>query len=173
MPQQGPPQMQQTSQGMMPQLDLQTLMGRIAQRNPNLPPQAMLSALNAALPMLNQDAKYQLALMQQQFRQDALGLRERALDDRMQMFNAAEQGRNARAGGSSEVDQRRLNLREKDQELRGKALDLREKGIPPTGTLKEGHVTTFANGQKWTLQGGKPVQVGGGEAPVAPAGVTQ
>lgn len=30
---------------------------------------------------------------------------------------------------------------------------------PPLGTLKEGHVTTFKNGQKWSLQNGQPVQV--------------
>jgi hypothetical protein len=30
---------------------------------------------------------------------------------------------------------------------------------PPVSALKEGQTTTFANGQKWTLQGGKPVQV--------------
>jgi hypothetical protein len=30
---------------------------------------------------------------------------------------------------------------------------------PPASALKEGQTTTFANGQKWTLQGGKPVQV--------------
>ncbi len=33
--------------------------------------------------------------------------------------------------------------------------------LPPAAVsqLKEGEVTTFANGQKWTLRGGKPVQV--------------
>ena len=30
---------------------------------------------------------------------------------------------------------------------------------PPVSALKEGQTTTFANGQKWSLQGGKPVQV--------------
>ena len=30
---------------------------------------------------------------------------------------------------------------------------------PPVSALKEGQTTTFVNGQKWTLQGGKPVQV--------------
>jgi len=30
---------------------------------------------------------------------------------------------------------------------------------PPVSALKEGQTTIFANGQKWTLQGGKPVQV--------------
>lgn len=30
---------------------------------------------------------------------------------------------------------------------------------PPVEALKEGQVTTFANGQKWTLKGGKPEQV--------------
>ena len=30
---------------------------------------------------------------------------------------------------------------------------------PPASSLKEGQTTTFVNGQKWTLQGGKPVQV--------------
>lgn len=30
---------------------------------------------------------------------------------------------------------------------------------PPVSALKEGQTTTFANGQKWTLQSGKPVQV--------------
>lgn len=30
---------------------------------------------------------------------------------------------------------------------------------PPVDKLQEGHVTTFTNGQKWTLQGGKPVKV--------------
>jgi len=30
---------------------------------------------------------------------------------------------------------------------------------PPVSALKEGQTTTFANGQKWTLQNGKPVQV--------------
>lgn len=30
---------------------------------------------------------------------------------------------------------------------------------PPASSLKEGQITTFANGQKWTLQGGKQVQV--------------
>jgi len=162
-PQQGPPQMAQTPQGMMPQLDLPTLMQRIAQRNPNLPPAAMISALNHALPMLNQDAKYQLALMQQQYRQDMLGLRERGLDDRVQMFNQNQQRLQGAGTQANDVTQRRLDLREKDQQLRGKALDLKEKGVPPTGTLKEGHVTTFANGQQWTLQGGQPVQVGGGQ----------
>jgi len=31
--------------------------------------------------------------------------------------------------------------------------------MPPASALKEGQTTTFANGQKWTLQGGKPLQV--------------
>lgn len=31
---------------------------------------------------------------------------------------------------------------------------------PPANLLKEGMVTTFKNGQSWTLRGGKPVQVG-------------
>lgn len=30
---------------------------------------------------------------------------------------------------------------------------------PPIESLKEGQTTTFTNGQKWTLQGGKPVKV--------------
>lgn len=30
---------------------------------------------------------------------------------------------------------------------------------PPTSALKEGKVTSFANGQKWTIKGGKAVQV--------------
>jgi hypothetical protein len=30
---------------------------------------------------------------------------------------------------------------------------------PPIDRLKEGQVTKFANGQEWTLQGGKPKQV--------------
>jgi hypothetical protein len=30
---------------------------------------------------------------------------------------------------------------------------------PPIDKLKEGHVTTFSNGQKWTMQSGQPVQV--------------
>jgi hypothetical protein len=30
---------------------------------------------------------------------------------------------------------------------------------PPLDRLKEGQVTKFANGQEWTLQGGKPKQV--------------
>ena len=32
-------------------------------------------------------------------------------------------------------------------------------GSPTASDLKEGHVTTFRNGQKWSLQGGKPVRV--------------
>lgn len=32
-------------------------------------------------------------------------------------------------------------------------------GSPPASALKEGIVTTFGNGQKWTMQGGKPVRV--------------
>jgi len=32
-------------------------------------------------------------------------------------------------------------------------------GSPPANALQAGHVTTFANGQKWTLRGGKPVRV--------------
>ena len=31
---------------------------------------------------------------------------------------------------------------------------------PPVNLLKEGTITTFSNGSKWTLQDGKPVQVG-------------
>lgn len=30
---------------------------------------------------------------------------------------------------------------------------------PPASALKDGHITNFANGQAWTLQGGKPVRV--------------
>jgi hypothetical protein len=30
---------------------------------------------------------------------------------------------------------------------------------PPIGLLKEGVHTTFKNGQTWSLQGGKPVQI--------------
>jgi hypothetical protein len=30
---------------------------------------------------------------------------------------------------------------------------------PPASALKDGHITNFANGQSWTLQGGKPVRV--------------
>lgn len=30
---------------------------------------------------------------------------------------------------------------------------------PPASALKEGHITNFANGQAWTLQGGQPVRV--------------
>lgn len=32
-------------------------------------------------------------------------------------------------------------------------------GMPPPAALKEGQVTTFRNGQRWTLRGGQPVQV--------------
>lgn len=32
-------------------------------------------------------------------------------------------------------------------------------GSPPVSALKEGVVTTFGNGQKWTVQGGRPVRV--------------
>lgn len=32
--------------------------------------------------------------------------------------------------------------------------------MPPANLLKEGVLTTFSNGSKWTLQGGKPAQVG-------------
>jgi hypothetical protein len=31
--------------------------------------------------------------------------------------------------------------------------------VPPVNLLQEGHVTTFKNGQSWTLKGGKPVKV--------------
>lgn len=36
-------------------------------------------------------------------------------------------------------------------------------GLPPAARarLQEGHITTFANGQKWTLRGGRPEQVQG------------
>ncbi len=30
---------------------------------------------------------------------------------------------------------------------------------PPIESLKEGHVTTFSNGQKWTLKNGKPFKI--------------
>lgn len=39
---------------------------------------------------------------------------------------------------------------------------------PPVESLKEGHVTTFDNGQKWTLQGGKPVRVPGPQSSLSP-----
>jgi hypothetical protein len=32
-------------------------------------------------------------------------------------------------------------------------------GSPPASALKAGHITTFANGQKWTLRNGKPARV--------------
>lgn len=41
-------------------------------------------------------------------------------------------------------------------EQAGKA---RGSASPPVSALKEGHITTFANGQRWTLRGGKPARV--------------
>lgn len=64
----------------MPQLDLNTLAQRISARNPNLPPQAMISALTQAAPLLNIQGKQQLAEMKQQFQRENMDLRERALD---------------------------------------------------------------------------------------------
>lgn len=43
--------------------------------------------------------------------------------------------------------------------LEGAAPTPENANLPPIDKLKEGQVTTFSNGQKWTMQGGKPVQV--------------
>lgn len=36
-------------------------------------------------------------------------------------------------------------------------------GTPPISLLKEGHITTFANGQSWELRNGKPIRVNTGQ----------
>jgi hypothetical protein len=42
---------------------------------------------------------------------------------------------------------------------RGGTTSKAEAGLPPVDKLKEGQITTFGNGQSWTLRNGKPVQV--------------
>lgn len=68
----------------MPQFDLQTLIARINRANPNLPPQAMYSAISRAVPLLNAQGRQELALMrmdlQQQIANARLGQGERRLD---------------------------------------------------------------------------------------------
>jgi len=51
------------------------------------------------------------------------------------------------------------NARQRIEQYRTSLGGRGNEGTPPPETLKEGHVTTFDNGQKWTLQGGKPVRV--------------
>lgn len=73
----GPP----AAAGGMPQLDLPTLIQRIQAKNPNLPPQAMVYALNAAAPMLNAQAQMELRKLTAQMRGDELSLRRQSNDE--------------------------------------------------------------------------------------------
>jgi len=65
-----PPMQGGQPQGGLPQFDLQTIIGKIQQANPGLPPQAMAAALRQAVPLLNADGKLQLAKMGIEMRRD-------------------------------------------------------------------------------------------------------
>ena len=55
---QGQPQMQQPGmQGGQGQLDWRVIMGKVAQANPNAPPQVLAAAVNKFLPLMNQQAQ--------------------------------------------------------------------------------------------------------------------
>lgn len=84
-PQQGPPGQQQG----MPQLDLQSLISRINQANPGLPPQAMVAALTRAAPLLNVQGRQELMMLRQQMQAQQLELRRDRLDfDREKLDDA-------------------------------------------------------------------------------------
>lgn len=54
---------------------------------------------------------------------------------------------------------RQASLEQRQQMLDQRQQRLDQPPAPAMRALKEGYVTTFANGQKWTLQGGKPTRV--------------
>lgn len=84
--------------GGMPQLDLQTLVQRIQQTSPNLPPQAMVSALTRAAPLLNAQGKQELALLRQQMMGENLNLRREGLDLRQQRIDLDKENLGLRSG---------------------------------------------------------------------------
>lgn len=84
----------------MPQFDLKTLAGRIQQANPNLPPQAMVSALTRAVPLLNTQGRQELALLRQQMMAENNTLRREGLDLRQQRIDLDRKNLDARSGGA-------------------------------------------------------------------------
>jgi hypothetical protein len=124
-------------------LDLRSLMARIAQANPGIPPQAMVAALTHATPILNADAQRQLLDIRRSIYGLGADMRNRQMDLRSRQLDLREQGMNTPKGKTS-------GARAQSE-------------MPPEAVqaLQEGHVTTFGNGQQWTLQNGQPVQVGG------------
>jgi hypothetical protein len=107
-----PPRMPQAAPGMPPggpqagpggpgggapmagQFDLMTLASRIQRANPNLPPQAMYSALARAAPLLNAQGRQELQLLRQQLAQQGLELRSERLDlDRQRLDEQRRQQR--------------------------------------------------------------------------------
>lgn len=64
----------------MPQFDLQTVISKIQQANPGIEPRVLLAALERASPILNQEAKIQLAQLGMQMKGENLDIREANLD---------------------------------------------------------------------------------------------
>lgn len=90
----------------MPQLDLQTLATRIAAKNPNLPPQAMIAALKRAEPLLTSQARIDLAKISAQMRQDEIGLRRQNFQETQRHHRALESYQ--QAGGAQGAVLRQL-----------------------------------------------------------------
>lgn len=79
------------SQGGMPQLDLQSLVQRIQKTSPGLPPQAMVSALTRAAPLLNVQGRQELAQLRMQMQQQGMDLKREGLDLRRDAMDARQQ----------------------------------------------------------------------------------
>lgn len=83
--------------GGMPQFDLNTLVQRLQQTSPNLPPQAMMAALTRATPLLTLQGKMELAQLRAEQRQQALDTQQGFLDLKQQR----QRGEGGGAGGAA------------------------------------------------------------------------
>src|SRR5262249_54326412 len=109
MPPQGPPQGMppQMPQGMpqaaggQPALDWRMIMQKVQQANPGAPPNALASAVDRFIPLMNQQS-------QMQWREMSLQLREQALQQQYEMrMRALDQGDQRLGQGQQRIDTNR------------------------------------------------------------------
>lgn len=169
--------------GKSPEMTLEAVTARLLQVNPGLRnhPEIFLAALDHAKPFLDAQAKADLKEIQQKFALERLDIARQRLKEAHEMHENVSLDR----GASADLRKQAIDLAKK--KLDKKAADTPTAdtpveappviapasaqaagvtapptagNVPPIATLKPNVVTTFANGQKWTVgPDGKPKQV--------------
>jgi hypothetical protein len=159
----------QATAGGLSEVTLPVLTQHIVRANPGIVnhPEVFLAAVERAAPLLDRQGKEDIAEMRKQFTEQRLTLARERLKAAQEHWDTVSKDKNAQQTHINE----RLQERQGAAEDRFGRLHPNAPAVgapapeapppaPPAALLKPNTVTTFANGQKWTLgPDGQPKQV--------------